>query len=213
MNTNSFAPSPFTEAPSDEALMAALANARSEPALELLYTRYHGLIRHVISHILHDDGEADDIIQDVLIQVWERASTYSPDKGQLRSWLAVLARRRALDRLRQRYAYNRATTAFQEREQPDNLTQGKRLVDDEVEGNDLRSFLCEKMKLLPQPQAEVVRMAFLEGLSQRKIAEQLGLPLGTIKTRIELGLARLAKSLQGVGKELLPDMRGKLKAA
>ncbi len=188
-----------TEAASDEELMAALAQGNSGHALQALYDRYRALLRSVVMRIMQDEAEADDILQDVFIQVWGRASNYSPDKGRLQAWLIVMARRRAWDRLRQRYAYRRMTTTFEEQERPFDGSRGKCHVEQEVGSNDLRDVLCQMLRKLPQEQAEAVELAFFEGRSQRDIAAYLRLPLGTVKTRIELGLSKLEKAMQGLG--------------
>ena len=188
--------------------MADLVLGRSEHAIETLYGRYRPLLHSVVMRIMQDEAETDDVLQDVFIQVWERASTYSPDKGKLQGWLIVMARRRAWDRLRQRYAYRRMTTTFEAQERPSANSPGKSHVEEEVGSNDLRDFVCNLIRRLPQEQAEAVQLAFFEGRSQREIAAHLCLPLGTVKTRIELGLSKLAKALNGTEevRELFPSM-------
>ncbi|MDB6117185.1 MAG: sigma70-ECF: polymerase sigma factor, sigma-70 family [Verrucomicrobiaceae bacterium] len=180
----------------DEAILSQIANTGSSRALEDLYKRHHRMLRSVALRIVHDEAAADDVLQDVFIQIWNQANTYSPEKGQVLGWLIILTRRRALDRVRQRSAYQRATDRFEmehERrflESEDNCT-----VETDVCSNDLRSLMVSLMSHLPEAQQEVVKLAYFEDMSQREIAAHLQLPLGTVKTRIELGMRKLGTSL------------------
>ena len=82
-------------------------------ALDRLYRRYRAVLKSIIMQVLHDETEADDVLQEVFLQVWNRAPSYSSGKGKLMSWLCTLARRRAIDRLRQHAAYRRATDRYE----------------------------------------------------------------------------------------------------
>lgn len=181
---------------------AALMHDMSDRSLQELHDRYSARLRSVVMKVLPDEAEASDILQDVFIQVWSRSESYSAEKGKLQSWLVVLAKRRACDHLRQRYAYRRMTSHFEELEAPSTTTVQVCPVDDDVIGNDLRQVLHNLINNLPKAQAEAVELAFFEGLSQRDIAGNLQLPLGTVKTRIELGLKKLAKALHELGETL-----------
>lgn len=185
--------------PSDETLMQAVMQDRSERALDELYQRYGSVLRNVIMRVMRDESEVDDVLQDVFVQVWSRADAYSPEKGRLLGWLIILARRRALDRLRQRCAYNRARDRFEtEYHLPVDEFQGNRAVDRQVCDDDLRHLLNRMLHRLPPNQEQVVQMTFFEGMSQRQIAAALAIPLGTVKTRIELGMRKLTNVLNPV---------------
>src|SRR6476659_11125439 len=108
MMKNSFA-SPTLHSPSDVDLITAVSQDRSQQALEELYRRYRAMLRSVINRVMNSDSDCDDVLQDVLIQVWNQAGSYSAEKGHLLGWLITLARRRALDRVRQMCAYKHAT--------------------------------------------------------------------------------------------------------
>ncbi len=180
-----------TQAP-DEILMKAVTDERSETALEQLYQRYSHVLRSVISRVIRDDSEVDDVIQDVFVQVWNRSDTYSAEKGKFLGWLIILARRRALDRLRQHYAYNRARDRYEvEHKLPIMEGTMQRPVDRQVCDEDLRKYFTGLLHRLPPNQEQVVQMTYFEGMSQREIAATLALPLGTVKTRIELGMRKL----------------------
>ena len=158
-----------------------------------LHTRYAPILRAVIMRVMHDPVETDDVLQEVFLQVWTRAETYCAERGQPLGWLITLARRRAIDRLRQRCAYQRACDRFEVQSVPAAATGGKaHSVEQEACGDDLRELLERLITRLPPRQQEVVKLAFFKGCSQREIAANLHLPLGTVKTRIELGVRKLA---------------------
>lgn len=181
---------------SDTELMTQIAHG-SEHALETLYTRHAPVLRSVASHVLNSQTEVDDALQDVFIHVWNRATDYDSEKGQVVGWLITMARRRALDRVRQRTAYQGATTRFEERAKQELGQTGLAActVSDEIDNNELKEQVEQSLACLPSNQSQVVQMAYLKGMSQREIASQLQLPLGTVKTRIELGMKKLSRSL------------------
>src|SRR5438067_11015645 len=106
MNT-AFAPEPEVAA-EDAAIMRKIARRRPD-ALAELYDRYSGIMKALIVRVLHDEAEADDLLQEIFMQIWRQAKNYSPKKGQALGWIVTLTRRRAIDRLRKRQAYHRAT--------------------------------------------------------------------------------------------------------
>jgi RNA polymerase sigma-70 factor, ECF subfamily len=177
----------------DTILMHELSHRKPE-ALDRLYRRYESVLRGVIVRVMGDAAETDDVLQDVFLQAWSRADHYSADKGKPLGWLITMARRRAIDRLRQRGAYQRARDRFElECEIPLRDGEASRSVETEACRDDLRKHLSQLLHRLPPRQKQVVELAFFKGLSQRDIAAALELPLGTVKTRIELGLRKLAK--------------------
>src|ERR1700737_2073222 len=97
---------------SDEALMEAITDQRPE-ALNEFYSRHGGRLKSVIGNVVHEEGDADDVLQDILLQIWHEADHYSPKAGKLLGWVVTLARRRAIDRLRRRQAYCRAKERYE----------------------------------------------------------------------------------------------------
>jgi len=188
-------------APSDEALMREVAGGDPK-ALEALYDRHCGILKAVIVRIVHDDAEADDLIQEIFLQIWNRANRFSPQKGNALSWIVMVTRRRAIDRLRQRQAYGRARERLEisVEQQPGAWTNNR--AGEDIFQSDLRTFLREKMAALPVAQIQVVEMAFFQGLSQREIARRIEAPLGTVKTRIELALRKLHDAVRDLRNEL-----------
>jgi RNA polymerase sigma-70 factor, ECF subfamily len=181
---------------SDEALMEAITEQRPE-ALSEFYSRHGSRLKSVIGNVVHEEGDADDVLQDILLQVWHEADHYSPKAGKLLGWVVTLARRRAIDRLRRKQAYCRAKERYQTHlgEQPKSLPEHQSF-DDEISRSDLRQFLHRRLKVLPEYQREALELAFFAGMSHREIAAVTRAPLGTVKTRLELGLQKLTQSLR-----------------
>ena len=173
-------------------------------ALDRLYKRYRVVLKSIIMHVLHDETEADDVLQEVFLQVWNRAPSYSSGKGKLMSWLCTLARRRAIDRLRQHGAYRRATDRYEVScKHFDKSVDESHSVEREAFRDDLRSLLHHHLDALPANQQEVIRLAFFQEKSQREISALTKIPLGTVKTRIELGIKKLSHYLGGLREKVV----------
>ena len=186
----------------DEVLMTQVANGDSR-ALEGLFDRHAGVIKSVIFKIIHNEAEAEDVLMEVFFEAWNNATKYSAEKGKALGWLVTMARRRGIDRLRKRQSYSRATDRFQvEVEHDAEAWISGRDPDGDTERADVRAFIRAKMLELPTFQREAIEYAFFKGMSQREIAAHTGIPLGTIKTRIELGLKKLSVSLEVLSGEL-----------
>jgi RNA polymerase sigma-70 factor, ECF subfamily len=177
-------------APSDEDLMCAieLGDAR---ALETLMGRYRGLLKSVILRIVHDHVTADDVLQECLIEIWKRAGHYCAAKGKPLGWMVTLAKRRAIDCLRRQISYSGAMDRLETASQHYIF-----IEDSDSEAADMASVLQQHIHRLPEPQQEVIRLAFLSGMSQREVAKATHTPLGTVKTRLELALKKLRVALR-----------------
>jgi RNA polymerase sigma-70 factor (ECF subfamily) len=174
---------------SDDQLMKAVVNRESD-ALESIYKRYESLLRTVILNVIRDESEVDDVLHDVLLQVWEQGHRYNPNEKGLRGLLVTLARRRAFDRLRRKAAYRRATENL--KTDTDNpLTFEIATISSEVEVNDLSKLLNRVIQELPDAQKEVIDLTFFKGMSQREIAAKRQISLGTVKTRLHLAQRKL----------------------
>ena len=178
---------------SDEALMEAITHHQPEALNEFL-SRHGSRIKSVIGSVVHEEGEADDVLQEILIQVWREAGRYSPKAGKLLGWIVTLARRRAIDRLRRKQAYCRAKERYQEHldRQPETAATAHSF--DDISRADLR----RRLKTLPQYQRQAIELSFFTGMSHREIASVTHAPLGTVKTRLELGLQKLTQSIRPV---------------
>jgi RNA polymerase sigma-70 factor (ECF subfamily) len=178
----------------DEVLMKDISRRR-HGALAELYGRHSKRLRATVDGVVHEQAEADDVLQEVFLQVWEEAGRYSPKAGKPVGWMVTIARRRAIDRLRRRQAYSRARERYEERVTQESQAPRR----DAAEGfilNDLRHFLKKSLRALPRLQREAVELAFFKGLSHREIAIATRAPLGTVKTRLELGLQKLTQALR-----------------
>jgi len=185
---------PGLSAMPDEALLKKISQ-RHEPALDELYGRYGNTLKAVIDSVVHEGAESEDVLQEIFLQIWKEAHHYSPKAGKPLGWVVTIARRRAIDRLRRRQAYCRARERYGEQvsRQPQ---RPRKEAEKPFVMNDLRAFLKKRMRNLPRQQREALELAFFNGLSHREIAAATCTPLGTVKTRLELGLQKLTQSIR-----------------
>ncbi len=142
--------------------------------------------------ILGDRSEAEDVLQIVFTRVWQEAGRYDPAKGSPSSWLLSWVRNGAIDRLRRREALQRATV-----NSATNAPAADAHHDDHGHDHSAeeRERLAKAVASLPADQRQVIELAYFEGLSQTQIAQRLGEPLGTVKTRVRLGMTKLRQAL------------------
>ncbi len=180
----------------DEQLMASMQK-RHEEALAELYHRYHSTMKSLIMQILHNEAEADDLLDEVIDEIWQRANDFSPALGRPLPWIMTITRRRSIDRLRKRNAYSRTKDRFRiETEQGAGMWNQRNALK-EIILSDERCYLDHVMETLPEPQRQVLVLIYFQGMSQREIAKETDIPLGTVKTRIELGLSKMSAAMAG----------------
>lgn len=183
----------------DAELIRRVADRRQD-ALGALYDRYAPLLLALTRRIVGDAADAEEVVQETLLQVWAQASRYDSRRSSVATWMVLLARSRAIDRLRSRRVRERAVDAAGDETQGVHTSpEGPAAVWYEERRARVSSALAE----LPQEQRHVLELAFFGGLSQREIAETTGIPLGTVKTRTQLALRKLRQSLRGEIDELL----------
>ena len=181
--------------PTDDADRAVLAlvTAGQLDALQELYDRYRIMAYSIALRITTDPSLAEDVVQDAFLGVWRNASRYVEGRGSVKTWLLSIVHHRAVDAVRRR----RPTTELPEREDvpPPALT----LPDiwAEVAGNLDRAEIATAMATLTDVQREAIELAYWGGLTQQEIAERTGAPLGTVKSRVRLGLLSLRRALVG----------------
>lgn len=178
--------------PPDELLLIDVRRG-SEPALRSLYERYADLVFTVALRIVGDRDLAQEVLQDVFFRCWERAETFSSERGQLRSWLVGIARNRAVDVLRSSQHQARL------REQGSWALDGVRDRSGEADPLDrlaLRQAVRTALDALPMVQRQTIELAYYGGMTQSEIAEATATPLGTVKTRIRDGMQRLRSLLR-----------------
>lgn len=181
--------------PSDEQLMLLIQQG-DEAALATLYRRHTAILRTVIARVVHIDADVDDLIQELFLEAWKRAQTYDETKGKVLGWLITMARRRAIDRVRRRQAYARAEERLRLQTDPNAVHDH---VEEDATASERTAMLREALATIPDAQREALQMAFYQGLSQRQIAAKTGVPLGTIKTRLELAVRKLRVTLSSLG--------------
>jgi len=173
-------------APDDAALLARVQRGE-EQAMAALFDRYSRIVYSVALRVMRDAASAEDILQEIFMQVWRNPDGFIATRGSLGGWLAVVTRNRAIDSLRRK----KPTEVVEEMSLPAPGNLG-----DEAE----RNLMMEKARVviarLPAEQRKTLEMAFFDGLTHSEIAEMTGDPLGTVKTRIRSALLTLRKGMQ-----------------
>jgi len=192
---------PKPGSPTDLELMQGIQ--RQEPeALSQLYDRYNGILKALILRVIHNEAEADDLLQEIFMEIWNQAKNFSAHKGKPLGWMVTLARRRAIDGLRKKQAYARAEERLQQEveQQPEAWVHNS--TEEEILDGDRRILIRKVIGILPPAQQEAIEFAFFRGMSQREIAAKTNTPLGTVKTRLELGLKKIYDGLKELRDEL-----------
>ncbi|MBM3820334.1 MAG: sigma-70 family RNA polymerase sigma factor [Acidimicrobiia bacterium] len=177
----------------DRECLRRLAAGDREAAAPL-YDRHARAVYSLVLRIVDDEADAEDVVQDVFTQAWRQASRYDPARGPVAAWLLVMARTRAIDKLRARRARSGPQPAEDERAIETLPAAGFDAADVLVGAEQARQ-VQRALGELPLLQRIAIELAYYEGLTQREIAERLEEPLGTVKTRIRLGLLKLRESL------------------
>ncbi len=172
----------------DAALMRSIS-ARDESALAILYDRHAVPLYSLIRRIVHDEASAEEILQDVFLHVWKIAPRFDQARGQLRGWLLVMARNRALSHLRKHQdvqvddmdLYAIPATGMQE---------------SIASQNELTRKIQAALEEMPPELSHLFELAYFEGMTHSEIAKRTGQPLGTVKTRLRSGLINLRRVFQ-----------------
>ncbi len=176
----------------DEALLALIAR-RHEPALATLYDRYIRLVYTVALRITGDRQTAEEVVQDVFQNVWQAAGSFQAGVGTPSAWLLGITRHRAIDAMRSKR--ERARSREQSIEQT-GIEGEVSYVEDEVTRRLQRDAIKTAMQSLPVEQRQAIELAYYGGFTRNEIANELGQPVGTVKTRLRLGLMKLRDLLR-----------------
>ncbi|HXV14273.1 MAG TPA: sigma-70 family RNA polymerase sigma factor [Candidatus Krumholzibacteria bacterium] len=174
----------------DTALLRRI-RGRDEAALSEFYDRYSSFVYSLARSVLRDDGDAEDIVQEVFFRVWERADAFDPARGSPAAWLTTMTRRLAIDRTRSRSFRARGREAPLEAVAGSASGAGGESVTNSAEANEVLAALEQ----LEPAYREVIRLSYYEGLSHSNIATKLGTPLGTVKSRLREGVTQLRRIL------------------
>jgi len=173
----------------DVELLKAIA-AKDDGALGRLYDGYRLILFGVLMRILNNREEAEDVLQEVFLQVWRRAGDFDENRGRPFTWLVTLARSRGIDRLR--------SLASRERVAMAGANEASEEVSDAATDairSEQRGVVNDALSQLPEDQKRPLMLAYFDGLTQSEIAMQLGAPLGTVKTRMRSGMMKLRELL------------------
>lgn len=179
--------------PEDWASIRRIA-AGDQSALADFYDRHSRLVYSVAFNILGDIHMAEEVVQDVFIQIWKRASSYNPDQGKVLTWLTSVARHRAIDHFR-RINVRPEGHAIGWDDCCEDESDDDAVVEAGYLSSEERAVIRRKIASLPLDQKQALSLAYFNGMTQQEIAEYLHQPLGTIKTRIRLGLQKLRSEL------------------
>lgn len=183
----------------DERLMTAIT-ARDETAFAVLYDRYVDLIYSASLRVLADSQLAEDTTQDIFVRLWRRPETFIPERGRFLSWLMSVVRNRAVDELRARGRRRRREAITNQNEDEDALAALPGTTDDPLQSAQLheeQAMVRLALAALPREQRVALELAYFGGMTQYEISVALHEPLGTVKTRIRLGMQKLRRALDG----------------
>jgi RNA polymerase sigma-70 factor (ECF subfamily) len=183
-----------TGEPDDRQLLQRIV-AKDKDALNLLYSRYVTPIYSMALHMLKQPPLAEEVTQDVFLNIWLKAASFNAERGQPRSWIMSVAHHRVVDVIRSRRR-TATMTDPEGYETLERLPSGGASVESQVQQNLDRERIMRALATLPDSQREVILLAYFEGYSQSEMAEFLSEPLGTIKTRVRLAMQKLRTALQ-----------------
>jgi RNA polymerase sigma-70 factor, ECF subfamily len=186
-----------------DAALLRLVVERQPDALGEIYDRFAPTLLALARRILDNHADAEEVVQEVLVQVWNRGDRYDPARSSVSTWLVLLARSRAIDRLRSRRVIERTHEATAQAAHGLGEPHASPEAIENVWFKERHERVRAEMEALPPEQRQVLEMAFYQGLTQSEIAAQAGLPLGTVKTRTLLAMRKLRNALRGEIRQLL----------
>ncbi len=179
----------------EEVALLKAIGSRDRDSFAKLYDRYSAILFSIALRVLNDTELAEDALQDVFFQIWEKAPTYDPRRGKPLTWAVTLTRNKAIDRLR---SVQRRYRLYDEAREEAKTTAASADYESarSLEHLEKNEMIRNAVKQLSKEQRQAIEMAFFSGLTQNEVAEQLGEPLGTIKARIRRGMMKLRDLLE-----------------
>jgi len=192
-------PTEILQTKDDRTLVSEMADGRQEAMAEL-YDRFAPMLLGLARKVLKSQEDAEEVLQEALVHAWNRAAQYDASRSSVSTWLVMITRSRAIDRLRSRKVSDRTVAEVQRESTPTHASAegASRVLHDER-----RQRVRQELVQIPDEQRQILELAFFGGLTQREIAEQTGIPLGTVKTRTLLAMKKLRIALRDEIRELL----------
>jgi RNA polymerase sigma-70 factor (ECF subfamily) len=173
----------------DMVLLQRIAQ-KDSASFQAFYRKYGGLIFTAISNVLNDHHDSEDVMQEVLVQIWNKAHLYEPRKGKPLTWITTMARNRAIDRIRSKQRRSRLNDDFEQENKTEQF-EFEESSADLCEAKERNRIVRSAVSKLTADQKEAIMLAYFSGLTQAEVAERLNEPLGTVKARIRRGVTRL----------------------
>ncbi|TVR23130.1 MAG: sigma-70 family RNA polymerase sigma factor [Nitriliruptor sp.] len=178
----------------DDELLLAVARG-DQAAFAALYDSVGPLVHGVVRRVVRDPAQSEEVTQEVMVEVWRTAVRFDPDRGSARTWVLTMAHRRAIDRVRSEQSSRNRTQRVADQQHARDFDEVSERVELDFEYEQVRTALSTLTEL----QRQAVELAYYQGYTYREVAELLGTPLGTIKTRMRDGLIRLRDALGVAG--------------
>jgi len=173
----------------DFEVLLILRNTNREKWLSAIYDYYASALHGVVYRIVGDHTEAEEVLQNVFCKVWEKADQYDPDKGRLFTWLLQIARNSAIDHTRSKnFRKSQVTNTID-----DHILQIQNDLREEINVNSIG--IKEFTQILKRNQKEIIDLIYFQGYTQSEVAKELGIPLGTVKTRVRYAIKELRKAM------------------
>jgi RNA polymerase sigma-70 factor, ECF subfamily len=178
----------------DDELLLAVARG-DQAAFAALYDSVGPLVHGVVRRVVRDPAQSEEVTQEVMVEVWRTAVRFDPDRGSARTWILTMAHRRAIDRVRSEQASRNRTQRVADQQHARDFDEVTERVELDFEHEQVRTALSTLTEL----QRQAVELAYYQGYTYREVADLLGTPLGTVKTRMRDGLIRLRDALGVAG--------------
>ncbi|WP_350356566.1 sigma-70 family RNA polymerase sigma factor [Fodinibius halophilus] len=179
----------------DEVQLMKRIQSRDDEALEELYDLYKRLLFSMVISIVKKKEEAEDLLQEIFVKIWNKAESFDPDRGNVYSWIVTLARNQAIDRIRSKGYKTQKKQSVSIHEPLFSLEGDKHDPMETTIFSDRAELVKKALEKIPEKQSEVIKIAYYRGLTQSEISDQLDIPLGTVKTRTRQGMIKLKRIL------------------